>query len=262
MNDTVTSAPQYVHSGMSVSALQAAAFDATYRLELATTEAQRAAAYAVRYQVYCEEFTCYEPKALFPDQLERNSSDDHSLHMLVCRRSDGVAVATSRLVLTDPAAPTDALPFEAACSDTLYPWAVPEDASSRQTIAELSRYAIIKGFRRHHVDSLTDVENRAQPMLPVAMALFSEAVARSAGIQSVYAVMEDWLAEGGRAIGMRLIPIGTPTAFHGLRTPYCVDFSACPLMFPELYRTACAAALPAATYASFGASIPSVPPPR
>ncbi len=220
--------------------LQAAAFDAVYRLELAESEAQRSAAYAVRYQVYCEEFTCYEPKARFPDHLERNPSDAHSLHMLVTRRSDGTPVATSRLVLANPAAPTEPLPFEEACSDTLHPWAVPEDAVSRRGIAELSRYAIV-GACRHHV-GLSDTENRARPVLPIAMGLFCAAVARRAGIQSIYAVMEDWLAAGSRAIGVQLIPIGTPTVFHGQRTPYSVDFSACPGLFPALYRTACTAA--------------------
>ena len=239
------------HGPMTV--VQAAAFDTAYRLEVATSEAQRAAAYAVRYQVYCEEFTCYEPKARFPDHLEHNASDDHSIHMLVRRRSDGVAVATSRLVLTDPAAPTAPLPFEAACSDTLYPWAVPEDASSRRSIAELSRYAILKEFRRHHVDSFTDFENLAQPMLPVAMALFSEAVALQAGIQSIFAVMEDRLAEGARTFGMRLIPIGSPTAFHGMRTPYCVDFSACSVLFPDLHRMASATALAAVAHVGLDA---------
>ncbi len=224
-----------------VAELQAAAFDAVYRLELAESEAQRSAAYAVRYQVYCEEFTCYEPKARFPDHLERNPSDAHSLHMLVTRRSDGTPVATSRLVLTNPAAPTEPLPFEEACSDTLHPWAVPEDAASRRGIAELSRYAIVGACRRHHVESLSEAENRAQPVLPIAMGLFCAVVARQVGIQSIYAVMEDWLAAGSRAIGVQLIPIGTPTVFHGQRTPYSVDFSACPQLFPALYRTACAA---------------------
>lgn len=255
-------APPPLPDNHGVAGLQAAAFDSVYRLEFAHSEAQRAAAFAVRYQVYCEEFTCYEPKARFPDHLERNASDSHSLHMLVTRRSDGTPVATSRLVLTNPADPLEPLPFEEACADTLHPWAVPEDMASRRCIAELSRYAIVGAFRRHHVDSLSETENLAQPVLPIVMALFSEAVARQAGIQSIYAVMEDWLADGARAIGMRLIPIGAPTAFHGMRTPYSVDFSSCSQMFPELHRTACTAALQAAPYLPISISIPSLPPTR
>ncbi len=254
-----TPIPHHVHLDSAMAEQQTAAFDAAYRLDFVLTESQREAAYALRYQVYCEEFTCYEPKGRFPDHLERNPSDDHSIHMLVTRRSDGVPVATSRLVRTNPATPTDLLPFEEACSDTLYPWAVPEDASSRQAIAELSRYAILKECRRHHADSLSDIENQALPMLPIAMALFCEAVARHAGIQSIYAVMEDWLAEGSRAIGMHLIPIGTPTAFHGQRTPYSVDFSACPQMFPTLYQAACMAAQHAVPRLLNGVPIRSVP---
>lgn len=215
-----------------------AAFAETYLLEVAATPAQRERVYGVRYQVYCEELTGYESKDRFPDRLEHNASDEHSIHLLVSRRADGAAIGTARLVLTDPADPTRPLPFEAACSDTLHPWALPEDAATRWSIAEISRYAILGRHRQHHDDRLSQVEREAQPMIAAAMGLLCRAVAEHVGLVSLFGVMDERFAGLSLQLGAHLTRIGLPTEFHGIRTPFSVDLSACPTLFPDMDQIA------------------------
>lgn len=237
--DTRTSAPQPL-IGDDETAL-ANAFDALYRLEVASTPKQREQAYAVRYRVYCEEFDHYESKDRFPDRLEHNPSDDNSIHLLIIRRVDGMAVATARLVLTDPNDATQPLPFEDACGDTLYPLAIPEGAAERRRIAELSRYAIIGSFRQQTGD-LSPLERQVQSGMALVLGLFVHAVAQQAGIAALYGAMDARFAELSRRRGVRLTQIGQPTEFHGMRTPYGISLSSCPALFPELNRIAAAAA--------------------
>ena len=218
-----------------------AAFDRLFALRVATTEEEQRQAFAVRYRVYCEELSGFEQKERFPDGLERNPTDDHSVQVLVIRRENAQPVATARLVLTDPTDPTTPLPFEEACSDTLDPWALPQDAAERRSIAEISRVSIL-GTLRNRSMIQSEEERAAVPLMFLGLTLVCTALAQHADIGSLFGLMEERFAYLCRTYGIQAMPVGPAVSFHGLRVPYQVSPEVCRQRFPELTALADAVA--------------------
>ncbi len=48
---------------------------------VATTNADRARAFRLRFEVYCQEYGYLDPRC-YPDGLERDAFDDHAAHVL------------------------------------------------------------------------------------------------------------------------------------------------------------------------------------
>lgn len=90
---------------------------------------------ALRYQVYCEEFRYLDPDA-YLDGIERDTFDDHALHLIVSNGTDDV-VGTLRLVLPSALGlPTqDYFPYLSIDGDN--------------TVAELSRLIVAAPYRGH-----------------------------------------------------------------------------------------------------------------
>lgn len=195
-------------------------------------------AYALRYQVYCEE-TRFEDPRQFPDRLERDDYDDRSVHALVRHRPTDSFIGVVRLVLPDPGDPEVPFPIEKNCGDGLDRGVLRRAGASRGAVAEISRFAVSKSLKRrvaHHAAGQSAPE--AGPVqaahgsdrnwLPhVTLGLFAGIVRLSAdhGISHWYAVMEPTLMRLLTRFGVQFQPIGPAVEYHGRRIPAlaCID---------------------------------------
>lgn len=189
---------------------------------------------ALRFQVYCVEHS-FEDPTTFRNGLEQDQFDQRAVHSLIRylnSESKEGTVATVRLVLADSRNPREIFPIEGCCPIS------PEIKSDislnfeREQIAEISRFAVSKQFRRrlgeaktsHGISAgqngLDDMDGRR--LIPhVTLGLFQAIVQMSAKnhIKLWYAVMESQLLRLLRRFGIRFTPIGEPVNYHGLRVP-------------------------------------------
>lgn len=105
-------------------------------------------ALALRYQVYCLEKS-FEEVSCFPNKIETDNYDQHSLHVLIRYRSTKEAVATVRLVRPNSSSHGNGFPMEVYCNTP--PANTPEETRipSRYLPAEISRFAVSKSARQH-----------------------------------------------------------------------------------------------------------------
>ena len=99
-------------------------------------------AYALRYRLYCIENN-FEKADDFPDELERDVFDDHSLQCLVIYRPTQVIVSMCRLVL-----PNDTLQFHSFPLVSDYPHMQHLIQCDYTQLAEISRFMIDRNVLR------------------------------------------------------------------------------------------------------------------
>ena len=108
----------------------------------------------LRYQVYCLEHD-FEDSSRFEDGKEFDDYDCRSVHGIVHHRSSGVTAATVRLVLHDKGNPDALFPIETNCGDSLSMSPSLLTGIPRQAVAEISRFAVSKNFKRRHGEAGT-----------------------------------------------------------------------------------------------------------
>ncbi|HYE36523.1 PEP-CTERM/exosortase system-associated acyltransferase [Methylocaldum sp.] len=186
---------------------------------------------ALRFQVYCVEHP-FEDAASFPDGLEKDQFDQRAVHSLIRHSNSGAAVATVRLVLADGENLKNGFPIEGHCS---FASEVESNISlnfERKQIAEISRFAVSKQFRRrlgepetsHGIaerKNLSDDMDERRLIPHITLGLFQAIVQMSAqnNIKLWYAVMELQLLRLLKRFGIRFTQIGEPVNYHGLRVP-------------------------------------------
>lgn len=208
-------------------------FYEAFELELARTEGQIDDVYALRYQVYCIDRP-FEDPVCFPDGREHDSYDARSVHGLVRHRHTGQPIATVRLVLSQPRLGEGRFPMEVACVGAFDAKARHALFSTRRDrVAELSRFAISRTFRRRLGESDTpsgasdrinyeDPEaegNRAMPY--ITLGLFAAIVRLSVqnDVSHWMAVMEPALLRLLRRFGITFTHVGELVEYHGRRKP-------------------------------------------
>ena len=187
----------------------------------------------LRYQVYCVEHD-YEDSSRFEDGKEFDDYDCRSVHGIVRHRSSGVTAATVRLVLHEKGNPDAPFPIETNCSDSLSMSPSLLTGIPRQAVAEISRFAVSRNFKRRLGEAGTvagigpDIEKylnqnpsgkRVMPHL--ILGLFA-AIVKLSALQHVthwYAVMDVSLLRLLSRYGINFTPIGEPVDYHGLRQP-------------------------------------------
>ncbi|BCX82834.1 hypothetical protein MIT9_P2422 [Methylomarinovum caldicuralii] len=201
----------------------------------ADTEALRREVYKLRFQVYCVE-TGFERAEDCPEVIEDGRSvkleideyDARSAHYLVRHRRTGLYAATVRLVLPDPVDVMAPYPIEAHC-----PLDEPvTDPAVRRHLAEISRFAVSKAFKRRRGEQKTLAgiapdpevyfapdERRLLPHMTVGLFAGILRMTRAHDITHWYAVMEPALLRLLRLFGIRFLPIGPDVDYHGLRRP-------------------------------------------
>ncbi len=211
-------------------------FSRHFEIVSAKTDNEIKESWKLRYQVYSVE-NQFEKAADSPDQLERDEYDAHSAHSLLLHRASGLVVGTVRLVLPDPRGMDALFPIEAHCGTSFNEGLFDRAALPRQSLAEISRFAISKEFKKRIRDKkhvfgspginedvkleMADLERRLIPHITIG--LFAAIVRMSAahGITHWYAVMEPALLRLLKQFSIHFQPIGSAVNYHGKRYP-CV----------------------------------------
>jgi N-acyl amino acid synthase of PEP-CTERM/exosortase system len=211
-----------------------------FQIKLARSESLLEEVQRLRYRVYCEEFG-FEDKSRFPDRREKDEFDDRSYHALILHRATGRAVSTVRLIL---ASDQDRLPFELHCGGSFDIKRV--DSMGRETMCEFSRLSVDPQFRRRPGETssqygnfkyanLLPEERRLSPFIGISTFLAGTLLPILTGRQNVFAMMESFLENSLKKIGIHFQPLGAPVEYHGRRVLYHMrSESVCLLLKPEL----------------------------
>jgi len=201
--------------------------------------------YELRYQVYCKECGFIGEKDL-PAKAEKDTHDPHSLHYVA--RDPDLVIGTSRLVLDNPGG----FPLEKPCSGKL---TIDISDYNRKKVAEISRLAISKQYRRRKRDGLYYTPDYNEPMSdkkqtqeamrrikPMAFGLYREMYqdCKRRGITHCLALMEKTLWLLLRMHNFVFRQIGNEVDFYGLVSPYICDIEAAELTMykrsPNIYN--------------------------
>ncbi len=181
----------------------------------------------LRYQVYCIENE-FEDPAAFRNEMERDRYDDRAMHTLLIHRPSGLPAGTVRVIRTDPAEPIGSLPIDDLCQE---PTLFDESTCPRGTLAEISRFAISKDFRRRAEDAPTPTgigpkwteqeltEQRRIPHLSLGLLQAMVCGSHREGITHWVAEMEPALLRMLGKLGMHWNKLGPCIEFHGKRQP-------------------------------------------
>lgn len=187
----------------------------------------------LRYQVYCVEHD-FEDSSYCKNGKESDDYDCRSVHGIVCHRSSGTTAATVRLVLPDMDNLDTPFPIEKNCGDSLRLAPSLFKRVPRQSIAEISRFAVSKQFKRRlgeagsvagigsNIEDYVKQEPGGKRVIPhLIVGLFVAIVKMSAEhhITHWYAVMDVSLLRLLNRFGINFMPIGNPVDYHGLRQP-------------------------------------------
>lgn len=192
----------------------------------------------IRYQVYCVE-NVFEKPADPAQEKETDEYDIHSVHSIIHHKASSSTAATVRLVLPDPEDPSRPFPIEKFCGSSLNNQETYLKDVPRHKIAEISRFAVSKDFKRRlneqgtiagvapdtnaypdiKIDSDTKKITRMFPH--ISLGLFQGIVRQSAAhdIKYWYAVMEPSLLRLLSRFGIRFNLIGPIVDYHGKRQP-------------------------------------------
>ncbi len=189
-------------------------------------------AFHLRYQVYCVE-KGYEDPDSFPNGLERDSYDSHSVHTLLQHRSSGRSVGTVRLVLPIASRSEWSFPLQIVCAQNRVnagKWFPVAET------AEVSRFCISKQFRMDRNIAAEKIASAGgSAALDMTIGLIEGLVRRSAetGVTYWCAAMEPSLLRLLSRLSIYFRPFGPLLDFHGKRQPCWQDLS---VLLERVYR--------------------------
>ena len=190
-------------------------------------------AFRLRYQVYCLE-KGYEDASAFPDKRETDRHDRRSVHGIVRHKKTGITAATVRLVLPDRNNLDLPFPIEQNCYTSLESSREILRVITRNSLAEISRFAVSKDFKRRvgeagtvsgigpDPDRYFEQDPTGRRVIPhLILGLFTAIVKNSAenNINYWYAVMDVSLLRLLERFGIKFLPLGGMVDYHGLRQP-------------------------------------------
>ncbi len=183
--------------------------------------------FRLRYQVYCNQCG-FEDPANYPDMIEQDEYDDYAVHFGKTIAGDYAMDGTVRMILYSE------MGFPIEKNFIIDPLSLP--AFDRSRIAEISRLAISKDFRRKKGDGILYTQKKVdftdknslykkksrQKNINYALGLYQciyqESLKR--GLTHWYAAMTDGLYYLLTGIGCVWHPIGPKMNYHGWRRPY------------------------------------------
>ena len=205
-------------------------FSQYFEIVPALDAATRDAAHRIRHAVYCEDLQ-FEP--IRPDGRERDQYDNHALHCLLRHRPSGEFIGVTRLVLPPPGPVDDPLPFEHTCGAQLYRGAVDPARHPRNTIAEVSRLAVMRQFRRRRGEERAPLPMSEDdfgtsghprfPFIPIGLYMGAIALAQALGIDTLFTLTEPRLARHFARFGVNVVQIGEGVEHRGVRIPSMIS---------------------------------------
>jgi len=202
-------------------------FSKYFRIDAALDDGLRDEVFRIRHSVYCEDLQFESTR---PDGREIDHYDAHSVHCLLRTATEPFRpVGCTRVVLTNPRDPAAPLPFEVSCAAALDRSIIDPARLPRERIAEISRLAVHRDYRRRrgeehtpvHIDNsdFSDGERPRFPFVPTSLLLGAVALAELSGIDSVFVLTEPRLAAHFGKLGVEVIQIGQPIEHRGRRIP-------------------------------------------
>jgi N-acyl amino acid synthase of PEP-CTERM/exosortase system len=192
--------------------------------------------YRIRHDVYCEDLKFEQTRA---DRQETDSYDEHSLYGLVQSVATSEYVGCARLILPNPKDPSQPFPVERMCAETIDRSIFDPSRIPRNTVAEVSRLAVIAAYRRRKgenrqpapvsKESFGSITQPRFPYIPFSLYFGCAALARHCGIEHVLVLTEPRLANHFRKLGMSIRTIGGGVEHRGLRVPSVINAKT----FPE-----------------------------
>jgi N-acyl amino acid synthase of PEP-CTERM/exosortase system len=208
------------------------AFKQYFEIVPALSNALKDEVYRLRHQVYCEDLQ-FEP--VRADCRETDEYDPYSLHFLLRSVQTEEFIGCARIVRPRPENLSYPLPFEVMCADTLDRAIVDPAILPRQSIAEVSRLAVISRYRRRKGEAnkalaISDEDfGIAQlprfPYIPIGLFLSTFELARLNKIDTLFILTEKRLANHFSKLGFSLQNIGSPIEHHGERIPSMMSVS-------------------------------------
>ncbi len=191
--------------------------------------------FRIRYDVYCDELG-WEAIDQFPDAMERDEYDDHSLHCLLEHARTREFAGCVRVVLASPREPMKPFPFELACADVLSDEGRHIIDSNRTRAGEISRLAVRSYFRRRAGEAVLpagappgrpnigpDERRRRTPHIAMCLYLAAACQALNSGFSVAFALMEPRLVNRLAYYGIRFKPLGGTIEHRGVRAPYYIS---------------------------------------
>ncbi|MFP5401550.1 MAG: PEP-CTERM/exosortase system-associated acyltransferase [Gammaproteobacteria bacterium] len=186
----------------------------------------------IRHDVYCVDLGFERVRE---DARESDAYDTHSIHCLLrtaTKPHHGVGCA--RVVLTDPDDRAAPLPFERTCAGVLDRSIIDPARLPRERIAEVSRLAVCRAYRRRkgeehsYVNNIEDDNFDSQgrprfPYIPVSLYMGAIAIAAHHGIDTLFVLTEPRLASHFAKLGVRVTQIGGAVEHRGTRVPSMID---------------------------------------
>jgi N-acyl amino acid synthase of PEP-CTERM/exosortase system len=188
--------------------------------------------YQLRYKVYCEEWGFEKPED-HPGGLERDEYDARAVHFGALAADSGELIGTIRIILNSELG----FPIERHC-------VFDADLSfvDKNRIAEISRLAVSKDFRRRAVDQLIYSDGRCHEeileqsrlnkerrkhefyiIMGLYICMYQESLAL--GLTHWYGLMARGLHILLRRSSIHFQPIGPEINHHGRRVPYIGDIA-------------------------------------
>ena len=176
--------------------------------------------YKIRYQVYCEELN-YEPKENFPDGMEKDIYDSHSIHCLLQHKPTGKYAGCVRIIIPQKETTISKFPWQKFTSSLIYP----HSEHQWTNICEISRLAVHSEFRKRQGDStiplgtvLPDNSGGKRRFPLIAMSLYWAAFCLALNLKlDIFAIMEPRLARHLRRCGLSYCMLSELFELHGKR---------------------------------------------
>ncbi len=211
-------------------------FDKYFEMVQAISDDLKNEVYKLRYQVYCIENEFLNPEH-YPDDLEFDDFDQHSIHYLIRHRRSGDYAATVRLILPDANNPEKLFPLEQLCEIDNDAVMQPID---KRHLGEVSRFCVSKAFkkRKNEVNTSATIgsdrqnyfslnERRTFPHLSLALVACCIKASYENDIHYICLITETPWMRFVSALGINLIKIG-PLAvgnYQGKRCPAMIKIT-------------------------------------
>ncbi|SFU47466.1 PEP-CTERM/exosortase system-associated acyltransferase [Nitrosospira multiformis] len=202
------------------------AFKQYFEIIPAFSNALKEEVYRIRHQVYCEDL---EFESIRPDRREIDEHDANSLHLLMRSVKTNEFIGCTRIIRPRSGDPYYQLPFEETCASVLDRSIINTGSLPRDKIAEISRLAVVNGYRRrkgeaHMPASISEEDFGTQglprfPYIPIGLYLGTTELARMNGIDTLFVLTEERLAQHFGKLGVKLQVIGGAIEHHGRRLP-------------------------------------------
>ncbi len=207
-------------------------FNSVFNVQLATSPEMINEVFELRYQVYCIDRPFEDPDC-FADKREHDAYDQRSAHALVRHRATGESVAAVRIVMAGDTPERADFPMEGSCIHQMDQHARNAFAGvRRKQVAEISRMAISRGFRRRLNEEnsasgigdfacYSDSENGKRALPYISLGLFSAILQMSIkhNITHWTAAMDPALLRMLKRFGVEFDHVGPVLDYHGRRCP-------------------------------------------